>query len=188
MKKIMIAAVAIAFAAVAHAAAFNWSSSGTNSAKTFYGPDGATTLASGTVVYLLDSGISGNSQSDIVEGFRGGKTIADFTTVTSTTLDSNSRLTAKEFSYGSAGNDYNFYMVIVSGDNVFVSADKGAYGQASDTVNVLFTGIKGATQTLNADGAYASAGWYSTAAVPEPTSGLLMLLGMAGLALRRRRA
>ena len=29
---------------------------------------------------------------------------------------------------------------------------------------------------------------WSTAAVPEPTSGLLMLLGMAGLALRRRRA
>ena len=34
--------------------------------------------------------------------------------------------------------------------------------------------------------AYASAGNFT--AVPEPTSGLLMLLGMAGLALRRRRA
>ena len=32
------------------------------------------------------------------------------------------------------------------------------------------------------------AGWTVTGAVPEPTSGLLMLLGMAGLALRRRRA
>ncbi len=34
---------------------------------------------------------------------------------------------------------------------------------------------------------FRNASW-SAAAVPEPTSGLLMLLGMAGLALRRRRA
>ena len=30
--------------------------------------------------------------------------------------------------------------------------------------------------------------WQSAEVIPEPTSGLLMLLGMAGLALRRRRA
>ena len=35
---------------------------------------------------------------------------------------------------------------------------------------------------------FAGAGWYTTASVPEPTSGLLMLVGLAGLALRRRRA
>jgi hypothetical protein len=34
---------------------------------------------------------------------------------------------------------------------------------------------------------YLTSGGY-TVAVPEPTSGLLMLVGLAGLALRRRRA
>ena len=38
------------------------------------------------------------------------------------------------------------------------------------------------------DSATAAAGAWTTASVPEPTSGLLMLLGIAGLALRRRRA
>ena len=33
---------------------------------------------------------------------------------------------------------------------------------------------------------YWSTGWTSTSAVPEPTSGLLLLLGVAGLALRRK--
>jgi hypothetical protein len=45
------------------------------------------------------------------------------------------------------------------------------------------------------DGAYNGAGWYSlpsggddpvTPAIPEPTTGLLLLIGAAGLALRRK--
>ena len=37
----------------------------------------------------------------------------------------------------------------------------------------------------DASAGYSAPGWYN---VPEPTSGLLMLLGMAGLALKRKRA
>ena len=40
--------------------------------------------------------------------------------------------------------------------------------------------------TFDVSGGFKGAGVYS--AVPEPTSGLLLLLGVAGLALRRRRA
>ena len=58
-----------------------------------------------------------------------------------------------------------------------VSATKT--GVASDVGFTQLSFGNMASQTQN------PANW---AAVPEPTSGLLMLLGMAGLALRRRRA
>lgn len=46
----------------------------------------------------------------------------------------------------------------------------------------------GAFNTVNAATILSSGTSANFAAVPEPTSGLLMLLGVAGLALRRRRA
>ncbi len=55
-----------------------------------------------------------------------------------------------------------------------------------------FTALSGTSTASLAFGNQANAsqaaGGWATVAVPEPTSGLLMLLGMAGLALRRRRA
>ena len=185
MKKLMMALAVVACATVVNAASFNWATSGTNAAKTFYGSDGTSTIA-GTTVYLMDAATV--SQSALITALRDGGSFTDYASVTSQTLDSNSRLVAKEFSYGEAGTTYNFYMAIVDGDNLFVSASKEVYGQLSDTVAIQFSGVKTATQSTFGDAAYSTAGWYSTAAVPEPTSGLLMLLGMAGLALRRRRA
>ena len=49
------------------------------------------------------------------------------------------------------------------------------------------TGMKALAWGSQASITQSAGGWTSTS-VPEPTSGLLMLLGMAGLALRRKRA
>ena len=53
----------------------------------------------------------------------------------------------------------------------------------------LDTTIDNLALTIGGDvGGGSTATAWSTAAVPEPTSGLLLLLGMAGLALKRKRA
>ena len=76
-----------------------------------------------------------------------------------------------------AGQSYDFYFVIENGASTFTSAVKAVSAQADATANIAFGNM--ATQTQNA------ANWAS-ADVPEPTSGLLLLLGVAGLALRRK--
>ena len=190
MKKLVIALAVAACAAVVNAAAFNWTSSGFGAAaKTInskagtalYSPETAYTL------YLFDAGVT--SQDTLLAGLRDNKAITAFTSVTTQALADNSQVTAQGFSYGSAGNEYNFYMAIVNGDDVFLSASTAASGQQADTTNVSFSGLGNATKNVFSDSTATfsskGAGWY---AVPEPPAGLLMLLGMAGLALRRRHA
>jgi hypothetical protein len=70
------------------------------------------------------------------------------------------------------GSTYSFYYTMTDKEgNVFTSTTvANIVAQATSTPTVQFA---------------AGGTW---AAVPEPTSGLLMLVGLAGLALRRRRA
>ena len=67
--------------------------------------------------------------------------------------------------------DYTGNMIVVTGTG----------GRATDPMS-------GDTWATFVNGtAYGTGSWANLAPAPEPTSGLLMLLGMAGLALRRRR-
>ena len=76
----------------------------------------------------------------------------------------------------------NNYMYVSPAANPQWDADGEIYTyyfNAGDTSHIPAT---------SASGGYQGAGWYSVSNVPEPTSGLLMLLGVAGLALKRKRA
>ena len=187
MKKIIVALGALVFAVAAHAASFNWTSTGLASTRNIYSSDASTLLYSANstaMLYLFDAATV--TQGDLLAGLRSGSAITDFTSVASQTIASNSRVASQAVSYGTAGMDYTFYMAIVDGDNVFLSGDVPASGQESDTPNIAINGLTTATKNNFGDAAYSAAGWYTT--VPEPTSGILMLVGLAGLALRRRRA
>ena len=75
------------------------------------------------------------------------------------------------------GGAKSMYIVVIDSDGTDI-----AYTATAVSVNV-----QNSTMAINATKA-ASAFTYATASVPEPTSGLLLLLGMAGLALKRKRA
>ena len=77
----------------------------------------------------------------------------------------------------------NLNLWLVSDKNHLVSGDE-KYMALSTTTKAL--NIQGGTMNVSATWLVASQ--TATYAVPEPTSGLLMILGMCGLALRRRHA
>ena len=85
-----------------------------------------------------------------------------------------------------------FAFVVTAAENVGGNVGEFAIGQleiGSGQNPVYYSELTSSpilrAKSLNAAGA---SGWTTAAPVPEPTSGLLMLLGVAGLALKRKRA
>ena len=186
MKKLMIALAVVAMGVAANAASFAWSvpsgrifdGTGTTGAAG-YGP------TVGLTAYLFDAGVY--SQETLVTALSGAG--ADYTKAiagASTVVNSDARVDAKSFTYG-VTESFNAYFVIVGDDKVFISDSMASGIQASAEQAIDFASVSTPSKATFTSGTFATngAGWY---AVPEPTSGLLMLLGMAGLALRRRRA
>ena len=180
MKKILIIGVVLCTAIAAHAAAFNWS---TKTTGKIYNPGTTTTFASGTAYLFADTGTT--AQAAIFAELVAGNDISG------KALDSNSISAggiAKKATTFSYDGDITAYFAIVDGDNFFIGPTASAEAVAVGSNSISFN-AKTASQAALMDSAagFKGAGWY-TASVPEPTSGLLMLLGIAGLALRRRRA
>ena len=85
------------------------------------------------------------------------------------------------FGQDASGNDAIYISDTATGNYTAVGTGDVVFGQQNAYSSAGFN---------DAASGFSGAGWYSAAAapVPEPTSGLLMLLGMAGLALKRKRA
>ena len=179
MKKIMITLVAVALAVSAQAASFSWKT--TNTGKLYEA--GTTTLLDAGTVYLFNS--AAITQQAVLDAVLAGTSLDTLGALSSSTVSAGA-INSATFEWGVAGDTLNAYVAIVDGDNVFISDLKTAAGQQASTVSINFN-LKSASQgTAMESSTFTSGGWYT--AVPEPTSGLLMLVGLAGLALRRRRA
>ena len=187
MKKLMIALAVVAMGVAANAASYTWKCS-----SAFFDGTGTTgKMADGTSVYLMFT--SAYDQSALVSDFASGG-IATDKAIAAATL-SGGKFSESSATYETAL-DQTAYLVVVCGDRLFISTTADAGYMAVGDGSIVFdsqaylTRYNNTANTLKADNlasaGYAGAGWYT--AVPEPTSGLLMLLGMAGLAIRRKRA
>ena len=184
MKKLIIAAGALCAAVVVQAAQVNWSAWGysgdpADDASWYDGGQAYLVLITDTSNFSVGTGgdglvVTGGSivdSADIV----GGSTAGAWQDATLT-----------------AGQNYYFSVIMTTeGEAGTTLPTSGLYGYVAfadaTQLDEAFSADTGGTWGMN-DTFNDGNGIDVSNPIPEPTSGLLMLLGMAGLALRRRRA
>ncbi|MBQ2624942.1 MAG: PEP-CTERM sorting domain-containing protein [Kiritimatiellae bacterium] len=184
MKKLMMA-VAVALVAVAtQAASFYWGTAAGGAKLVDADNNVLTAVPGGGKISLILLGSDTTSYTDATW-------LMDATFTTSTKASTNGRI----------NNNYGFSWTD-GGDNIIDNGDilavvfKDADGKFSNLKNAAdgsdliarttLSGINGNNwSNITSSWTFTSANY---SAVPEPTSGLLLLLGVAGLALKRKRA
>ena len=167
MKKLMFAALIAVAAVSAHANTLLW---GVNPAG---GALDTTKFANATAYLMYSSSAITLPTSTDKASYSTSDLTAGSELVSGT-------MTAGEFSGNNAvtslsGKTY-FYMAVISGD--------GKYMAISTTTKTATM----ANNTNNTNLKWSAAQFKTYGGVPEPTSGLLMLVGLGALALRRRKA
>ena len=187
MKKLIIASIAAVVGLAVNAATVDWQIqiTGGSTANAYAGYTAylvnasawdAATISAAT---FTDSSIVLDSATFNAGSGKSSKTY--------TTLDSLNSTSPRAVDVTSLqeGKTLGVYYVLLN-----TNEDPSTYYKWSDTLTGRAeTGDAVTTANMSiANSTLTSASWTQVGAVPEPTSGLLMLLGMAGLALKRKRA
>lgn len=201
MKKLVLVLATAASIGMANAAAVTWA------AGKLYGPTGADDGAMGnTLITKTDGAWTVTLQ---VFADAAGKTLLQsdsfsFNVASGTATYANSKKSAlngsvaTDLTYGAKAANANFseladetgyyYKLIVHGETDTYTADK------ESAITAFTTGSAGAVAAINSNaGSKLTTGWttgagsaWATTPVPEPTSGLLLLIGAGMVALRRK--
>lgn len=177
MKKLLIAAAIVCAAAFVQAATVNWGVSGVKNSS-----GAAPTAGWAVMAFYTEAGAGSAAIESAIASKTAGSLAFDTKALTvSFGAGKYGPVDATAAGITDTSKKYDFYFVVFN-DSDATKATEYAMASAS---NVEYSSM---ASKFTASGVFsASTPWTSTA-VPEPTSGLLMLLGMAGLALRRRRA
>ena len=179
MKKLIIALSVVVAATAIQAATFKWS---TGMGQALYKAGSSTKLDATYTAYLFDANTY--AQATLVSDFTGEG--IDFSKkLDSKSVSSSGTLSAGDGFAVTSGTSYDLYIAIVDGSNVYVGPNRVATGPDGDKSSSVMFSTTTSSKLAPVTTAYAGAGWYT---VPEPTSGLMLLLGVAGLALKRKRA